>query len=396
MVARGVGVALVAVAAGAGAFGGDPAEVYGPGELPASFTRTDPGVATLVFVGDIMPWDRAADLVRREGPGWPFAATEPLLRGADVAVGNLEGPVSEALERTDGQYRYRIPPFTLRGIREAGIDLLGLANNHLMDCGEDGLTETLWRLQEAGVRSFGAGRNAEEAGRPIVVDVAGTRVAFIGAVCPETALPDAVGDSEEEARAGESSIRSMCQRVGASVTMPGTTLATPEAVLAMVQRASANADLVVACLHFGIRYVRPPTARQRLLAHAAVDGGADLVVGHHAHFWQPVEVYRGVPIFYGLGNFTFGSGNRRADAGLLLRAAVAQARVAAVEVFPLYTLNRDPVVNYQPKVLREAGAARVIAELAEHSAALGATLVFQEGRGRLTVGNTETARDGLR
>lgn len=357
--------------------------VYGVGELPAAFTRAKPGLQTIVFVGDIMPWDRAAARIQQDGPEYPFSATKPLVDLADLVVGDLEGPVAETLETVPGDYRYRIPPFTLGGLKGAGIDLVSLANNHLMDCGQAGLAETLAHLQEAGLRSFGAGRDAEEASRPAVVTVGGTRVAFVAAVCPETQLAD--WEDAQDAGEYERWMLAMRRDMEAGPSAGGTVLATPDTVREMVRRASAAADLVVAYLHFGIRYHRSPTLRQRALAHAAVEGGAGLVVGHHAHFWQPVECYRGAPIFYGIGNYAFGSANRRADEGLLLRAVLERGRLSYVEIFPLCTRNRDPDVNYQSKVLAGIGAAQVIKQLGEASRDLGASVVLESGCGRLTV-----------
>jgi poly-gamma-glutamate capsule biosynthesis protein CapA/YwtB (metallophosphatase superfamily) len=177
----------------------------------------------------------------------------------------------------------------------------------------------------------------------------------------------------------------MQDRLAAGHDRPGTVIATPESVTALVQAVANHADLVVACLHFGIRYCRPPTTRQRALAQAAVLAGADLVVGHHAHIWQPVEVFQDVPIFYGLGNFAFGSANRRADEALLIRAVLDGARIAGVEIFPIYTKNRDPDVNYQPKVLGDRAAFDLIHRLAVESADLGACVVHSGGRGVLSL-----------
>lgn len=361
--------------------GGEHDLVYVPGELPAEFTSAEPNQHTIVFTGDIMTWDRTAELIRREGPDYPFDAAEPIIREADVAVGNLEGPVAVRAAEMPGEYRYRIPPFTLTGLREAGFDLLSLANNHVMDCGNEGFAETMSFLQDAHLRSFGAGMNTGSAARPAVLHVGRSRVAFVAAVCAETYFDD--WEDAQDKGEYEHMLQLMRRRLGAGRDRSGVIVATPEVVAELVRRAAKDSDLVVACLHFGIRYHRPPTDRQRALAHAAVEAGADLVVGHHAHIWQPVECYRGVPIFYGLGNFAFGSANRRADEGLLIRATVAGGRFSGIELFPVYTKNRDPDVNYQTKILEGDAAEDVVRRLAQLSANLGAKIVYDGGRGRL-------------
>jgi len=149
----------------------------------------------------------------------------------------------------------------------------------------------------------------------------------------------------------------------------------------LVRRAGEQADLVVLFLHWGIRYHRPATAYQRELARAAVRAGADLIVGHHAHFWQPAELVEGVPVVYGVGNFAFGSANRRADEGLLVRAILTEGRVSRVELFPTYIKNKDSAVSYQTKLMRGGSAEALIGRLAELSAELGTEVIFERGRG---------------
>lgn len=355
--------------------------VYTQAELPSAFTEAEARQRTIVLVGDIMTWNRSRGLIEEHGPGYPFAATRSLLEGADLAVGNLEGPIATQAEPTDDGFHYRVPPFTLTGLTGAGFDAVGLANNHLVDCGRAGLLETLRYVEQAGLRSFGAGRNRAEAEKPLVLMVGTTRVALVGALCPETYFDnwEEAQDQADFERYG----RLMDRRLAATGTEPGTVVATPEKVAELVRQAAKQADLVVACLHFGVRYCRPVTPHQRALAQAAVQAGAGLVIGHHAHLWQPVEVFQGVPILYGLGNFAFGSANRQADEGLLVRAILTGHRVEAVELFPLYTKNRDPEVNYQSKVFEEAGAREVIADLAKLSQPFAATVRFEEGRGVL-------------
>ncbi|MBW2278989.1 MAG: CapA family protein [Deltaproteobacteria bacterium] len=172
---------------------------------------------------------------------------------------------------------------------------------------------------------------------------------------------------------------------GARENRAGTTVATLENVPPLVRKAHEQADLVVLFLHWGIRYHRPPTAFQRDLARAAVKAGADLIVGHHAHFWQPVELVEGVPVVYGVGNFAFGSGNRRADEGLLVRATIGSGHFEQIELFPTYIKNKDSSVSYQTKLMRGSSAKNLLARVIKLSAELGTRVVFKRGRGVIKV-----------
>jgi hypothetical protein len=168
----------------------------------------------------------------------------------------------------------------------------------------------------------------------------------------------------------------------------------PAALAADIAALRARVDRVVVTFHWGVPYERQPSAADRAKARFAIDCGADLVIGHHAHVVQPVEIYGGRPIFYSVGNFVFGTGNSRAE-GLLI-AVRFTVHETTVEVYPLYVKNRDARVNYQPKVLAGRGAARVLHRLVEMSGPSGELLEVEEVRGRLTLPRDagEGRRDG--
>lgn len=371
----------------------DHGDLHKTGALPATFTASEAREHSLLFTGDIMPWERMAELLQLYGVGYPYANVLPLLRSADVTIGNLEGPVAVKARRRDYDYSYKVPPQTLAGLRDAGFDLMNLANNHSLDCGQEGLGETIANLQAARIRHFGAGENILAAAEPALIELNGTRIALVAAICPETYY-----DDWEDAQAPgdyERLLAIMRERLGATEQRPGLVIATPQSLRWLVQRAVQQADLVVANIHCGIRYHRQPSARQRQLAQCAVDAGADLVVGHHAHIWQPVELYRDVPIVYGLGNFAFGSGNSCADEGMLLRVVLDRGAFTRLDFFPLYTRNRDSNVNYQAKALAGGAAANVIARLGALSHELGAKIVFKDGYGSMDLRQRQSAPTGL-
>jgi poly-gamma-glutamate capsule biosynthesis protein CapA/YwtB (metallophosphatase superfamily) len=147
----------------------------------------------------------------------------------------------------------------------------------------------------------------------------------------------------------------------------------------------------VVTFHWGVPYEREPSSEDRAKARFAVDCGADAVVGHHPHIIQPFEIYRGRPIFYSVGNFAFGSGNSRAE-GLLVGLRF-EAEKTVVHVHALYVKNRDPRVNYQPKVLTGKSAERVLARLAEISGDSATFLKVQNGRGHIELSRPPELRE---
>src|SRR5262249_7847617 len=131
--------------------------------------------------------------------------------------------------------------------------------------------------------------------------------------------------------------------------------------------------------HWGLPYRREPTPEDRAKARFAIDCGADAVIGHHAHVVLPFEIHRGRPIFYGVGNFAFGSGNSKGE-GLLIGLRFGPERTRVV-VYPLYVKNRDPRVSYQPRVLRGDAARRVLSSLVAMSGDHGERLALDDFRG---------------
>jgi len=146
---------------------------------------------------------------------------------------------------------------------------------------------------------------------------------------------------------------------------------------------------VVVTFHWGVPYVREPSEADRAKARLALDCGADVVIGHHPHIVQPFEIYRDRPIFFSVGNFTFGSGNTKGES-LLLGIRFEDHRMS-VHVYPIYVKNRDPRVNYQPKVLRGNGAERILQMLGRISGTSGAYMKIKNHRGLLELPWSKTS-----
>jgi poly-gamma-glutamate capsule biosynthesis protein CapA/YwtB (metallophosphatase superfamily) len=356
------------------------ARFYKPGEaLPGNFRQAD-GQASIVFTGDIMLWDRYEEPIARKGVDYPFEAVASVLRDATLTVGNLECPVTvDAGKKALGRYIYQAPPKTLPALLNAGYDVMDLANNHIRDCRQDGVLETMRRLEESGLKHFGAGENAATSANILYVDAAGLRIAFIGFLSPEIYLHTDKNLSKSRlaiARLG------LIRDVAAKEDTPGAWLPRDEKdVAAVVAQARAQADLVCVVGHWGVRYRRFVHEYQEKVAHAAVDAGADIVLGSHAHFWQPAEVYRGKPILYGLGNFAFGSVNRLADEALLVRARIDGKKIVRIELFPVCTNNK--INAMQPRFLKGAYAINFLQRLREWSAPRSADIRIDGEKGVL-------------
>lgn len=242
----------------------------------------------LAAVGDVM-LDRSLGYALERGDlAYPFAYVADSLRAADLTVGNLESALGDTGAPAPKRYPFRAPPQAAAALAAAGFDLMTLANNHGMDYGPEALLQALQLLDEAGVATIGAGTNAAAAHAPYITTVNGLTLAFLGYVN----VPVEVSGFDT-------------RTWDATAVAPGLAWGEPEIVAADVAATVPLADLTIVVLHAANEYVEAPNARQQAIARAAIDAGASLVIGHHAHILQGIEYYKGGVILYGTGNFAF-------------------------------------------------------------------------------------------
>lgn len=251
-------------------------------------------------VGDVGPERRDVDTL--------FDKTAQLIQSADIAFMQLEMTLTERGARVpQTKHTSRAHPDAAGAFARAGFDVVSWASNHSLDWGTEGFLDTVDAIEAAGLIPLGTGRNLDEARRPRVVERNGIRVAFL-AYC--SILPDSYWATPE--RAGIAPLRAFTLHEPVEPDQPGTaqrmyTVPHPGDAAAMtadIVAAREQADAVVVSCHWGIHFTRAELADyQRALGHAAIDAGADIVIGHHAHILKGVEFHRGKPIFHSLGNF---------------------------------------------------------------------------------------------
>ena len=310
---------------------------------------------SLIAVGDIMLGGRTRRRIREHGRDYPFSAVLPILQRAPIVLGNLEGPLAQKAQKQNRNFSYRVKPKAATSVLRAGINVVTLANNHLVDCGREGVLETLEALAAAGVTPLGAAANQNAAHEPVIREAGGVRIGLLGYYWN--------------------------RRCAATANLPGSAMGVFEELETDIRQLRTRVDRVVVTFHWGRPYNPEPSPRARAKARFAIDCGAHAIVGHHPHIIQAFEVYRRCPIFYSIGNFAFGSGNSRAE-GLMLGFRFEEARTL-VNVYPLYVKNRDPRVNYQPKLVRGEAAERMLRRLIEISSRSGGRLKIERGTGKL-------------
>jgi poly-gamma-glutamate synthesis protein (capsule biosynthesis protein) len=251
-------------------------------------------------VGDIVPGRNVHLHMLQYGDYTrPFLRVAPTLQSFDVTVANLEGNLSDTLPQPADPHSVTFvsSPAMLEGFALAGIDAVTLANNHSVwndeGWGVQGLLDTIAALDQFGVPYFGAGPNLEAARAPWLIDVGGTRVAFLGI--------DAVTANYEIEPGMATGVLDVDS--GASSEGAGTNPYLASQVFEDVAAATAIAEVVIPYFHLGAEYVAIPPPWAVQAAHSAIDAGASMVVTNHPHVIQGMEIYSGRPIVYSPGNF---------------------------------------------------------------------------------------------
>jgi poly-gamma-glutamate capsule biosynthesis protein CapA/YwtB (metallophosphatase superfamily) len=217
-------------------------------------------------------WDRLGGIFQRD----------------HLTIINLECTPSRLGSPIEKEWNLRCDPDSLPAMAAAGVDVASLANNHAGDFGHGALVDGVDRVREADIEPVGAGRNLEEANRPAFFDIEGWRVAVVGL---NTVSGRMIGEGGGGWFAGPNA--------------PGTAPASSANIEAAVSAAAAVADIVIVTVHWGEEGSPTPHSGDRLRARAMIDAGATVILGHHAHRLQPLEVIDGVPVFWGLGNFVW-------------------------------------------------------------------------------------------
>ncbi|MBQ8627480.1 MAG: CapA family protein [Agathobacter sp.] len=208
-----------------------------------------------------------------------------IMQQADIMCLNNEFTFSTNGEPMNGKaYTFRANPDRVAVLQEMGVDVVTLANNHVYDYGKQALLDTFTTLENAGIQYFGAGKNLEEAMAPVYYEIDGKTIAFVGASRAEKykLTPQAKEDAPGILRCYDT-----------------------ELFLEVIKEADANADFVIAVVHWGTEYSTKLEDVQLTTGKEYLDAGADAIIGGHSHCLQGMEYYDGKPIVYSLGNFWF-------------------------------------------------------------------------------------------
>lgn len=255
---------------------------------------------TLIATGDIIP-ARSVNFqtTQRNDFTWAFNPTAEIVRNADLTFINLESPLIKNCPVTQEGMIFCGDERHIEGLITAGVDVVNLANNHAGNYGFEGIENTANLLKQGGITVTGrSGAKFKE--------IRGIKFAFLGY--------NDIGSKEK-----------------------GLSWAEEDKVVKEIQEAKKQAGVVIVTFHWGVEYVSQPTERQKNLAHLAVDSGADLIIGNHPHWIQPVEVYNGRLITYAHGNYIFDQmWSRETREGVMGKYTFYDNRLVDAQFFPVY------------------------------------------------------------
>ena len=290
-----------------------------PDELQVNFLEEadiiDPKPAiTLLFGGDVMLSRTVnAKMAAYNDYAWPLKLLAPTLKEADLSIINLESPFlkNANYQVPSGSFSFRANPLALESLLISGVDVVALANNHILNAGQKGIEDTIDLLTTNKIATVGAGLNEEAARAATLITVNDWRIAFLAYAYPN-----------------DYSV--------ATVKRSGIAYMDHKNLVVDIKQVRDQVDLLIIIMHAGEEYTTLPNAQQKSFAHEAIDLGADAVIGHHPHWPQSWEVYKEKPIFYSLGNLVFDQmWSEQTRHGLLLRLVFQEDLSGQAELIPV-------------------------------------------------------------
>ena len=272
---------------------------------------------TLFAVGDIMLSRMVGQkMVKYDNYDYPFKNVTDIISLADIAIANLESPINPGAPVVTGSFNFRADPEVAEALKKAGFDALGLANNHILNQGQKGLENTVKYLAEQDIKYFGLANNSSDLETPIaIIEKKGKKFAFL-----------AYAYGPDYYAAGKNSM--------------GMIILDDKRLKQDLNQIKDQVDFIVVTMHDGIEYEHTSSKHQQDFAHLAIDLGADLVIGHHPHVVQEMEIYNGKYIFYSLGNFIFDQmWSEATREGLAVKFTIHKEEVIDIEYYPV--MNED-------------------------------------------------------
>ena len=281
---------------------------------------------SVLLGGDILLEEDLLDFIDEFGKDYPIKKLQSALSGYDIVFANLETPIgTKGTPASDKPYIFMISPYYAEPIRKMHLNIVSIANNHIMDYGKEGLDSTISWLKANRILYAGAGNNLDEARKPAIINKKGIDFVFL-----------AYNERPPES-------------FYARKNRPGTAYVDIQLITEDVKKYKTKSNIVMVSLHWGIEQTLHPQQYQIDLARRIIDAGADCIIGHHPHWIQGIEIYKKKPIFYSLGNLINGFYNKVEHNNFLAVLRYKGLKLRRIEILPLAGKNTE--IDFQPYLL---------------------------------------------
>jgi len=245
----------------------------------------------------------------------------------DFVFANLETPIStRGIPVKNRTYIFETNPAIAKSLKEINLDIASISNNHLMDFGIEGMTDTFKYLKKWNIQYTGAGNTLKEARVPAVLKYGDTDIYFLS-YCGRPP-----------------------EKYYATKKLPGISPLILNHIIEDIQKYKKRNNIVLVSLHWGIEHTNTPQVYQIKLAHQIIDAGADGIIGHHPHWPQGIEIYRNKPVIYSLGNFVNGHYNKIEKNNIITAFYYNKTKLEEIEVYSIAGKNKD--IKFQPYIIK--------------------------------------------
>ncbi|SHJ14594.1 poly-gamma-glutamate synthesis protein (capsule biosynthesis protein) [Geosporobacter subterraneus DSM 17957] len=275
------------------------------------------------LAGDVMLDRSIGKQIEKMGVDYPWTGVKPYFDKSDLVLINLETSVGlKGSASPDKTYTFQSKPETLDGLVKAGVSGVSIANNHVLDFGQEGFIETLENLEKRKIKYAGGGRNIQKALEPAVWEIHGQKIGFL-------AFSRVIYDMSWYATSKRPGIVSAYDHY-------------IDQIKDTIVEAKKNVDFLIVSVHWGKELEQIPQEYQERIGRVMIDSGADVVMGHHPHVLQGIEFYKNKPILYSLGNFVFNSKGQLSNRSMIFNIEIDKNGMISSWIVPISIMNGQP------------------------------------------------------
>lgn len=308
--------------------------------IPTNEPSIKPSIDSIkiVAVGDILLGRGVQSRLKKANKDYiyPFLETADILKKGDVVFANLEEPITSRTHslidiKQGGKYVLKNEVDSIKGLEYAGFNLFSLANNHILDYYEEGLYDTQALLKEHNMAFSGAGKNIEEAKKPAIIEKKGVKIGLLSYT-----------DMAEVTYKGNPPLMFIAGVNKAGVAKRP--IKFDDSIKSEIEKLRKEVDILMVSLHWGYEESFEIWDSQVEFAHNLIDNGVDVILGHHAHQFQGIEIYKGKPVFYSLGNFIFDQNDPENQEAFIMNMEFKDNVLVSLEGIPVRTIGKIQVV----------------------------------------------------